>query len=263
MNGLMKTLNLLFVTVVGGLLVLYIQENYLSPSSIDGVSATATTGPWAPRQERVSNEAIDLSTQWNLLEDNNSLARLVIENRGPKTLTKANIRFKKDPALPDVLVVNGPDRKGVFRTEVEEVVLPTLQPGDEITIFIWNQYGFGWPSFLDEMRIYSELGEIPVSVTTHIDESGYGDADRLDSFWESALAYWWLILRVLGMIMFLLTLLTDWIWRSYTRKLLVDDDFWLSERQRIEDIGYRKFTPRTSDLEISPRLLSKFDHRYP
>ena len=167
--------------------------------------------------------------------------------------------FRKSPTLPDALITNDLEKSGVYLRKTDDIPLPVLAPGDRFTVFLWDGFGFGWPNYLDRMHIYSEFGEIPVKLSTHIDASGYGDDDKLESFWDFVSNYWWLILPVLGIIMFLLTVISDMMWAAYIRKLLVDDDFWLSERQKIEEAGHKAFAPSMSDLRVSPKLLSKFE----
>lgn len=259
MKGFTQAFSVLFMTVLGGLLVILIQENYLKPPSYNGLRATAISGPWAPRHTAAPGKVVSVESDWELLKGNNSIVRITIENEGPKTIEQGRIRVKKNFGLPDALVTDPIKKEGVFLKRADDIPLPRLAPGGSATVFLWNQFGFGWPNFLDDLHIYSELGKLPVSLSSHVDASGYGDEDRTLNAWETFKAHWWWMIPVLGIILAVITFVSDYIWSKYIRKLLLDDDFWLSERQRIETCGYKKFVPKVSDLDINPGILAKLE----
>lgn len=258
MKGLIKTLNLLFITVLGGLLVVYLQ-GYFAPSSRDGVQAQAIAGPWAPRPDSMPGKLVDISKEWDLITENNSIIRIVITNNGPNTINKGKLRFDREYLFPDVLLTSEAAKEGVYFPKASNISLPPINPGGRLTIFAWSEFGFGWPDFLNDAHVYSELGEIPINTRTHEDSRGYGDEENIDSFWEYVVAYWWLSLPVLGTIMFFLSYLGDYLSLKYIRKLVMDEDFWISERQKLETVGAKAFVPSFGDSNISPELNAKFE----
>ena len=250
MKVLMETIRALFITVIGGLLVLLFQDDVES-LRYSGLYGKAISGPWAPHEiPKDLSKAVDLSNSSDLIGGNNRIALIKLENSGKYTVKKGKIVFKDAISHPDVLIYSKNQKKGKYFKEVESISLPYLDPGDEIYVFLWSSFGFGWPNFFDDVRTYSEFGPIPIELRTHIEDSGYGDSDRDQGFLKFLLSKWYVCIGVVSIVLTIAVFSADYMMNKYIKKLLLDDDFWLSEREKIEAVGHKNFIPTVSDLKI-------------
>lgn len=250
MKAIQETIKLLFVSVVGSLLFFFLQNHFNDIRDRQGITARAIAGPSVPIVSEKDGQVFDLSASDQELESNNGVAKLEIQNTSKKTLAKSRLVFTDSYRHPDVIIFDSKTDKAVSHLAVKSLDLPTIQPGEHLIVYLRSSIGFGWPEFFNDVHLYSEYGEIPLSLLSHKTKDGYGDEDQGSSFMDFILRFWYLIVAGLSLFLCLFYFIGDHLFRAYYRKLLLDEDFWFAERDRIEKLGREKFIPNTKDLSL-------------
>lgn len=248
MKGIIDFIKLIIITVVGGLLVVFLQDSVEEIARPTDLHVEALTGPWAPMPLERENKEFDASAQKDLIKENNSFARIFLRNESNTTLKSIRFVYNDKWFTPSVLVFKEEGGISRFYFDARSIDLPDLKPGEGLYIAFWNQFGFGWPSFLDSVEIYTELGKVEINVQSHVDENGYNHEHKDTSFFGLFLIYWKEILLIFAVMGIILSIISEYIAQKYYKKLILDDDFWISERQRMDEAGIDKFRPNLKDI---------------
>lgn len=250
MKALQDIIRLIFISVIGGILLLYFQNQYEDYRSKSGISALGISGPIWPVPEEGKDGKLSLEKQKSYLDESNFVARIVLNNKSNKPIEKGRIAFDQDLPGITAVIYNTTTRHTTENKDFRVVDLEKISPGDSIYVFLNSSRGFGWPFFLDDFHIYTEHGEIPIEFHSQKTDLGYGDGDRKENFLEFIVSRWKYIIVVGAILLILLNFISEHLFKAYYRKILLDDDFWLSEKERMEDIGFKKFIPDMKNMEL-------------
>jgi len=242
--------------LVGSLIALVLAAAFQAPLldyfNRDRLTARFEAGPWIEKPRLRTDETRLAYDKGNAvgaavksfvgsLSDQNfdgqwyEAGKLTITNRSKKEITAIRINYTSLSA-PDLLVMPENKDQSYFVKSANDIKLPDMKPGDRVTIFQWSTIS---PNLTDvNMKTYSSEGDFrinfdfPTTVSTNV----------AGQFFSLIFDYIWFIMLIFVIIIFIMLMVQIDFLVLYYKKLLSDDDAYLSERERFE-ADREKFSP--------------------
>ena len=161
--------------------------------------------------------------------DRFNFARLELVNRSTEEAKRIRIVIDRSSESQDILVL----KKGSEPQFIKghgEFTIPDLAPGEVCDIYIWSKIGFWTILFPEQLETFSSLGPIRLDLRwpkTRSSIKGDWLFQSLDDWMFTVIITLLIITRALGLLM-------SALYETYYKKLLVNDDFYLNERERFE-----------------------------
>lgn len=249
-------------TLVGSLIALVLAAAFQAPLvdffNRDRLTARFEAGPWIDKPKLKGDE-----TRLNYSEDNSvasaiesfsdslsdknidgrwyETGKLTLVNRSKKEITAIRINYI-GTYTPDILVIPENRKDSYFIKSASDITLPDMKPGDKAVIFQWSTLT---PVLVESsFNTYSSEGDfrIDFDFPTTISTSTAGQ------FVSFIFSYIWFIIIVLVIIIFFALIAQIDFLITYYKRLLSDDDIYLSERVRFEKDA-SKFSPDSNTLK--------------
>jgi hypothetical protein len=188
--------------------------------------------------QQIAAEANDLASG-NYARTKTTYAVLTLQNNSDKVVNNIRIKFQSNAA--DVLLDKPDDKDDVFQKDVDEITIPEMKQGDELTYRLWTSSNS--PEYLrEDVHTFSSTG--PVRMRYVFPESDF-ETER--STFERVIDDWF---PYIGLAMLLVFAGIMWAlsshYESLIKAMVKDQGLYAAERAKYE-ADPQKYNPATSN----------------
>jgi len=226
--------------------------------ALDGTefSADVYTSPWQPYPVSRALEPADALRQASLPEyvteeltkaDEHSLVTIRLRNADIRDVEDVRVQTGLDSIVAGLLVRSGPNGERTLVEGDKTIKIDRISAGEDVFLFVWTTSVFDIRYNLEKFRAFTP--DRPFTVRLHQYENARTELYD-EPAWVSALDKWALPVLLIFMVIFMLILsLLAATWWAYLKKMLNDEDFYITEKLRSDAEG-KKFQPDITGLKI-------------
>lgn len=205
------------------------------PTATDDTTAQSNSDAVA----NAAGELVKLADELANLTTKHTYATLTLKNNSDEVVN--NVRIKFDTYAADVLLDRPEEQEDVFQRSVQEITVPEMKQGDELSYDIWTRSSS--PEYLkDDIETFSSTG--PIRMTYVFPESEW-ETER--STFEWVVEDWFPYIGLGLLLLFAVGMaIVNSHYETLIKGMLKDRDVYDEERQKYET-DPQKYNPVTSN----------------
>lgn len=244
-----KFISTLLIGILSASLAVIYQNDIATLLGRAPVTAQVTAGGWYPHPQELGGgknfteiDEANIGSFSNQKESN--FARIIVSNNTGRDIANSFIKIGDSDSdvwkFDAVILRKNKDKTDRFliKNANDKIDVGALPAAQDTTIYLWSNRGFSYPFGLSDIEILTSDGRVKKSIVNI-----KGDSDDLVLGISTETIAWIFVFVLLLLCVLLLFLLHHGF--SFSKALLKDEDYYLSERIRFDSSPDKYSVPDT------------------